>query len=216
MGARRNDHRGKGTKHMRTASLFEREAIPQMESLRNFAASLTRDRDRANDLVQDTMLKALRYFDTYTEGTNCRAWLFQICKHSYINEYRRKRYEPVAVDFQDGSLSVKSGRDEDNVWELRPLLRDDSALEAHDATMGDEVSTALHRLPADYQTALMLCDVEGYTYEEIAEFTGTPIGTVRSRIHRGRKMLFHTLASYARNFGYGVETGVPFEGKEAA
>ena len=187
---------------MDAGTLFEREALPQMESLKNFAASLCRDRVWAEDLVQETMLKALRYFNTYTEGTNCRAWLFQICKHSYINEYRRKRYEPVAVDLQENMFTGRSERDGEHDREIRPLLRDDDSLEVHDRLLGDEISTALEKLPGDYQTALMLCDIEGYTYEEIADYTATPIGTVRSRIHRGRKMLGSSLADYARRRGY--------------
>ncbi len=187
---------------------FEREALPQLDSLRDFATSLCKNRDRADDLVQETMLKALRYFDTYTEGTNCRAWLFQICKHSYINDYRRKQYEPIAVDFQDRNSAQASEKDADVEWELHPKLRDDSSLRVHDGYLGDEVAGALENLPLEYQTAVLLSDIEGYTYDEIAEFTAAPIGTVRSRIHRGRMMLARTLGSYARSQGFSPRRGV--------
>lgn len=187
---------------------FEREALPQLDSLRDFATSLCKNRDRADDLVQDTMLKALRYFDTYTEGTNCRAWLFQICKHSYINDYRRKQYEPIAVDFQDRHSAQVSEKDADLEWELHPLLRDDSSLKIHEGYLGDEVAGALEKLPPEYQTAVLLSDIEGFTYEEIAGFTAAPIGTVRSRIHRGRMMLARRLGSYASSRGFSSRLGV--------
>lgn len=181
-------------------TLFEREALAQIDALRNFAFKLCRDEHYTNDLVQETMLKACKAFDTYREGTNCRAWLFQICKNSYINDYRRKQYETVTMNFTEESAG---GDDEDAHRHSRVMLIDNRSAEAHEAMVGDEVAQALEALPADYQTALILSDIEGYTYEEIAEFSHTPIGTIRSRIHRGRKMLARQLEEYARRHGYG-------------
>lgn len=180
--------------------LFSREALPQIEALRNFAFKLCRDEHYTNDLVQETMFKACKSFHMYQEGTNCRAWLFQICKNSYINDYRRKQYETVATDFSEENIGPG---DDDARRRKRVVLNDSSAVEAHEAMVGDEVATALDALPADYQTALILSDIEGFTYEEIAEFSQTPIGTIRSRIHRGRKMLAAKLEEYAREQGYG-------------
>ena len=180
--------------------LFVREALTQIDALRNFAFKLCRNAQSTNDLVQETLLRACRSFHTYQAGTNCRAWLFQICKNSYINDYRRKQYETVPVDFTSENSSV---HEEETLRSVRAVLDDTSSLEAHEAMVGDEVAAALNLLPEDYQTALILSDIEGYTYEEIAEFTQAPIGTIRSRIHRGRKMLAEQLDDYAREHGYG-------------
>ncbi len=183
-----------------STELFSREAIPQLEALKNFAFRLCHDEHYTKDLVQETMLKACKSFDMYQEGTNCRAWLFQICKNSYINDYRRKQYETVATDFsEDGNNSY----DDEVHRKKRVMLNDNSVTDSHNAMVGDEVAAALDRLPSDYQTALILSDIEGYTYEEIAEFSQTPIGTIRSRIHRGRKLLAANLQEYARRQGYG-------------
>lgn len=180
--------------------LFAQEALTHIEAVRNFAFKLCRDEHYTNDLVQETMLKACKSFHTYQEGTNCRAWLFQICKNSYINDYRRKQYETIPMDFADDGGT----QPDDNAPRTgRVLLIDYRSSEAHEAMIGDEVAKALDALPPDYQTALILSDIEGCTYEEIAEFSQTPIGTVRSRIHRGRKLLAQQLETYARRQGYG-------------
>lgn len=181
-------------------ALFEREALPHLPALRHFAESLTHDRQRTDDLVQDTMLKAFRYFESYRAGTNCRAWLFQICKHSFINDYRRRQYEPILVDFQ-GEVCT-TGSEEGYGHTLRVDLKDDTAATGAAALIGDEVAGALDSLPADYQTVLLLNDVEGYTYDEIAVFMRVPVGTIRSRIHRARKLMSRRLEVYARGLGY--------------
>jgi RNA polymerase sigma factor (sigma-70 family) len=185
---------------MTDATQFEREALPQLQALRRFAESLTHDRQKTDDLVQDTMLKAFRYFGSYREGSNCRAWLFQICKHSFINDYRRRQYEPIPVDFQ--SEASGSGKEEGDLHGVRIDLNDDSSLENTASMIGDEVAGALGALPADYQTVLLLNDVEGYSYDEIAAFMCVPVGTVRSRIHRARKLMAGRLEGYARGLGY--------------
>ncbi len=170
-----------------------------MEALRHYALQLCRDEQRSQDLVQETMLKACRYFHTYRDGTNCRAWLFQICKNSYINDYRRKQYEPMPTDFQELSAAQTEGS---NMRSIHATLKNEEVDQLHATLLGDEVMNALNTIPPDYQTAVLLSDVEGYTYEEIAEFACVPIGTIRSRIHRGRRMLADNLARYARHEGY--------------
>ena len=183
-------------------SIFEREALPQLQAVTSFARKLCKDDHRAKDLTQETMLKAFICADRYREGSNCRAWLFQICKNTFINDYRRRQYEPLAVEFQeqpdDGQASSRS-----NISRVagRNLVNDDHQAEWTDS-LGDEVTTALAAIPPDYQTAIVLCDIEGYTYEEIAELMDTPIGTIRSRIHRGRKMLTVLLSGYANEMGF--------------
>jgi len=183
-----------------STSLFEREALPQLPALRHYAEALTRDRERSDDLVQETMLKALRYFGTYKAGTNCRAWLFQICKHSFINEYRRKQYQPIPLDFQaEGRRTAELEGEEHSI---HASLDDRSASQDDRKLLGDEVSGALHALPPEYQTVLLLKDVEGCTYEEIALFMRVPVGTIRSRIHRARKLLAGRVEGYAQSLGY--------------
>jgi len=179
---------------------FAREALPQMKALREFALSLCNNEQRSNDLVQDTMVKAYRHFDSYKEGTNCRAWLFQICKHCFINECRRRRYEPIAVDM-DAALS-SDGPGDGMLREAHPMVADTEAPNSLASVLSDEVAGALDEIPIDYQTVLILSDIEGYSYEEIAEFIRAPMGTIRSRIHRGRKMLAQKLEGFAKREGY--------------
>lgn len=187
---------------MTSATQFEKEALPQMDALHAYALQLCRDEQLSQDLVQETMLKAYRYFHTYKEGTNCRAWLFQICKNSYINHYRRRQYEPMVVDFQESTLSGTFAAEGMSTGEFHPSLRDEHAEQGHHHVLGDEAFSALREIPVDYQTAIMLSDIEGYTYQEIAEFSRVPIGTIRSRIHRARKMLADRLVGYAQHNGY--------------
>ena len=184
-----------------TASRFEQEALPQMRALQNFALQLCKDEQYSQDLVQETMLKAYTYFHTYREGTNCRAWLFQICKNSYINEIRKNHHQTVAVDLQGEESGDRLQRDYDSMRELRVRLDDHHAMNIATHALGDEVYHALAALPSDYQTVLILCDIEGHTYGEIAEYMHAPVGTIRSQIHRGRKLLASRLTAYARSQG---------------
>lgn len=182
-----------------SSELFFQEALSHLDALRAFAFKLCRDEHYSKDLVQETMLKACRSRDTFQEGTNCRAWLFQICKNSYINDYRRRQYETISQDFSGEAVNS----DEDQMRSVRWSLADTTTQRLHEAAVSDEVAAALETLPPSYQTALILSDIEGLTYEEIAEFSKTPIGTIRSRIHRGRKMLAEKLEEYARRKGWG-------------
>jgi RNA polymerase sigma-70 factor (ECF subfamily) len=184
--------------------MFELEALPHMEALEKFAYQLCRDGHRSKDLVQETMLKAFKHFDTFRQGSNCRAWLFQICKNSYINAYRRRQREPIPMDFEDETLQAGMGNELEHLRSARVLLADTSDTEAQSRSMGDEVMTALQSLPLVFQTAVILSDIEGHPYDEIAEFMQVPVGTVRSRIHRGRCMLAGMLAGYARDIGCNV------------
>ncbi len=189
---------------MTGASQFEREALPQLGALHNFAYQLCRDEQYSRDLVQETMLKACRSFHLYREGTNCRAWLFQICKNSYFNEYRRKQLQPISVGIPEYPAEQDITADGDGARTARVLLKDQGDEQKHRACMSDEVIEALHALPYAYQTAVILSDIEGHSYEEIASFTHAPVGTIRSRIHRGRRMLAARLAGYARSVGWNV------------
>jgi len=174
---------------------FEREALPHMDALYNFALRMTADPDEADDLVQETYLKAYRFFDKFEQGTNCKAWLFRIMKNSFINIYRRSSKEPDKVDYHDVEEFYHS---------IRAESTDPNDLEEKifSNIFDDDVTTALESLPEEFRTVVILCDIEGFTYEEIADFVECPIGTVRSRLHRGRKMLRTQLFDYARQRGY--------------
>jgi len=173
---------------------FEAEALPHMDLLYNFALRTAGNADDAQDLLQETYLKAFRFWDKYEKGTNIRAWLFRIMKNSYINRYRKVSREPDKVDYDDVENFYDSVRDESkDTTDLQQKM--------FGGLLGDEVTQALQRLPVDFRTVVILCDIEELTYEEIAEFLNCPIGTVRSRLHRGRKMLQKELLSYAKARG---------------
>ncbi len=175
--------------------LFEREFLPQVEALYNFAFHLTYNEEDANDLVQDTYLKAYRFINSYERGTNAKAWLFKILKNGFINEYRRQTRLPKEVDYEE-FLTYQETDDGSDVGELD--LRDD----LFKGLIGDEVTKAVNELPVDFRTVLLLCDVEGFTYEEIAKIIDIPIGTVRSRLHRARNLMKEKLRDYAKQMGY--------------
>lgn len=176
-------------------SIFNQEFMPQINSMYNFAYRLTLDPDDAKDLLQDTYLKAFRFIDSFQQGTNAKAWLFRILKNSFINDYRKKRKEPSKVDYQEVETYYNS---EDVDRQITPDLR----VEALQDMIGDEISTALNSLDVDFRTVIILCDLEGFKYEEMAKILDIPIGTVRSRLHRARNLLKEKLSEYAKKMGY--------------
>lgn len=175
--------------------LFEKEFMPHADALYNFAYQLSYNDDDANDLVQETYMKAFRFIDSYQEGTNSKAWLFKILKNIFINEYRRKKREPEKIDYDD--VITFSDEDDDNSAAYFDLRED-----LFDNMMGDEITNALNKLPIEFKTVILLCDIEGFTYEEIAKIIDIPIGTVRSRLHRARNMLKQLLKDYADQMGF--------------
>lgn len=175
--------------------IFNEEFLPQIDALYNFAFHLTYNEEDANDLVQETYLKAYRFIDSYETGTNAKAWLFKILKNAFINEYRKKSKQPARVDYED--FVGYHDTDERSHVEFVDLRQ-----EIFQGMIGDEVSKALNALPVDFRTVVLLCDVEGFSYEEIAKITDIPIGTVRSRLHRARNMLKEKLKEYAKTLGY--------------
>lgn len=175
--------------------IFDREFLPHIHSMYNFGYRLTLDRDDAKDLVQDTYFKAFRFIESFQKGTNAKAWLFRILKNSFINEYRKKTKEPGKVDYQE----VESYYNSDDVnRQITPDLRVDSLKDM----IGDEISNALNALDVDFRTVIILCDLEGFKYEEMAKILDIPIGTVRSRLHRARQLLKEKLSQYAKSMGY--------------
>ncbi len=177
---------------------FEKEAIPYMNAVYNFALRMTGDEDDADDLVQETYLKAFRFFDKFEKGTNCKAWLFRILKNSYINDYRKQTKEPDKVDYEDVQNfyeTIKSDEVESKHYEN----------DAFTNLLDDEISNAISELPEDFRTVIILSDIEGFTYEEISDFVDIPVGTVRSRLHRARKMLYAQLYDYAKDRGFVIK-----------
>jgi RNA polymerase sigma-70 factor (ECF subfamily) len=175
--------------------VFEDELLPFADALKTFAYHLTMSDADANDLVQETYLKAYRFIDKYEEGTNAKAWLFKILKNAFINDYRNKSKRPRTTDYED--IVAYHESDDDRITGYMDL-RD----EIFQTMMGDEVTMAINALPLDFRTVILLCDIEGFTYDEISKIIDVPIGTVRSRLFRARNLLKERLQKYAEKFGY--------------
>ncbi|MGI9644603.1 MAG: sigma-70 family RNA polymerase sigma factor [Ilumatobacteraceae bacterium] len=183
---------------MADQAVFAEQAMEYAPQLYSAAMRMTRNRADAEDLVQETYLKGFRSFHTFTEGTNLRAWLFRILTNTYINTYRAKQRRPDETDL---------GEIEDLYLYKRMNTFDDSSLgtSAEDSLMSmlpdAEVKQALEGLPDNFRLPVILADVDGFSYKEIAEILDVPIGTVMSRLHRGRKGMQKALYDYARERG---------------
>jgi RNA polymerase sigma-70 factor (ECF subfamily) len=197
-----SDHRAEDqgvqeeTPEQRTAR-FERDAMPLLDQLYAAALRMTRNPADAEDLVQETYLKAYGAFASFRAGTNLRAWLYRILTNTYINGYRKRQRQPVAQPTE-----------EITDWQLAQAAQHTSAglrsaeMDALDQLPDSDVKDALNQLAEDFRMAVYLADVEGFAYKEIAEIMGTPIGTVMSRLHRGRKQLRDMLTGVARERGF--------------
>ncbi|WP_414976669.1 sigma-70 family RNA polymerase sigma factor [Gordonia sp. (in: high G+C Gram-positive bacteria)] len=177
---------------------FERDALPLLDQLYGAALRMTRNPADAEDLVQETYVKAFSAFSSFKEGTNLKAWLYRILTNTYINSYRKKQRQPAQYptdDFTDWQLAASAEHDSTGLRSAE--------LEALDALPDDEIKDALGQLAEEFRMAVYYADVEGLPYKEIAEIMGTPIGTVMSRLHRGRKQLKDLLADVARERGFG-------------
>lgn len=174
---------------------FESEIIPHLDAMYNFALRLTANPDDAEDLVQESIVKAFRFFDSYEQGTNAKAWLFRILKNSFINDYRKVSKQPYKVDYNDIDSYYESVRSEqsDTTDLQSKMFRE---------LLDDDMTDALAKLPEDFRIVVLLSDIDEFTYEEIANMLDVPIGTVRSRLHRGRNLLKTSMMNYATERGY--------------
>lgn len=172
---------------------FEAEALVHLGPLYRTALHLTRNEADAQDLVQETVLRAYRFFDSFEPGTNCRAWLFRILMNTFVNEYRKRVRGPQMVEL-DETMSALEGRADPTIVALPPTPE-----EVVFAGMLDgDLMEGLRALPLEFRAAVLLCDVEEFSYKEIAEMTQVPVGTVMSRIHRGRRALREFLLRRAK------------------
>jgi len=176
--------------------IFNDEFLPHADALYNFAYYLVYNEDDANDLVQETFMKAFRFVDKYEVGSNARAWLFKILKNGFINQYRKKSKRPTEVDFED----ITNFHDGDSDSNLAGF--EDLRTEMFEHMLGDEVTNAINSLSLPYRTVVLLADIEGFTYKEIAAIMNIELGTVRSRLNRARNLLKNRLNGYAEDLGY--------------
>ena len=178
--------------------IFEQELLPNAASIYNFAFRLTLDEDDAKDLVQETFFKAFKFIHSFQKGTNAKAWLYRILKNNFINEYRKKSKEPSKLDYQDIE-NVYDSVDRPETFSVN------IAVYPFKESIGDEVTNALNHLPVDFRIVIILCDLEDFTYDEMAKILDIPIGTVRSRLHRARNLLRDKLLDYATSKGFNLK-----------
>ena len=171
---------------------FEREALVHLDTLYRVALRLTGNASDADDLVQETMLKAYRAWDQYEKGTNAKGWLLTILRHAFINEYRRRTRHPETVDLDTIEPFAVFGE----------IQEDDRQGAFFDRIVDDEVLRAIDALPEAFRETLVLSDVEGMSYQEIGKILEIPVGTVKSRLFRARQLLQGKLYDYAVNMGY--------------
>ncbi len=187
----------KGYNDIEKSDIFNNEFMIHVDALYNFAYKLTLDENEAKDLLQDTCMKAFRFINSFEKGTNAKAWLFRILKNSFINDYRKKSKNPGMVDYQEVETYYNS-EDGEGQYQTTPDLRSETVK----GMLGDEITNALNSMDVDFRTVIILCDLEGFKYDEMSKILDIPIGTVRSRLHRARNILKEKLAIYAASMGY--------------
>jgi len=177
--------------------LFSTLVEPQLQSLYSTALRMTHNKDDAEDLVQDTMFKAFRALDQFQQNTNFRAWIFRIMINTFITGYRKAVKQPKKISYDDMEEFFLYNRLDEN-----KDLQETSKEEFLDNFFDDDIKEALENLPYQFRLVVLLCDVEGFSYNEIASIIDAPLGTVMSRLYRGRKQLQRYLWNYAKTRGY--------------
>lgn len=175
---------------------FETEALPHMDALYRTALRMTKNETDAEDLVQEAFVKAYRFWDKFETGSNCRAWLFKIMTNIFINDYRSKSRSPMSVNMDDIDDNFLFGQ----LAAIGP--GDDPEKQLFAKIFDDDVKKAIEELPDDFRLVVVLSFLEGFSYQEIAEIADLQLGTVKSRLHRGRKLLQKKLYDYAVRNGY--------------
>lgn len=186
-----------GAPHQRREE-FERFALPHINALFNLALKLTRNRKDAEDLVQDTYLRAYRFFETYEAGTQIKAWLYRILRNTFVNRYRAAKARPEEVDFEKIESFYEQMVEENFLTERQAPTPESVVM---DGVLDAEIQEAIAGLPEEYREVVVLALVDELSYKEIATALSIPLGTVMSRLHRGRKLLQATLLEYARRKG---------------
>ena len=176
---------------------FEDIAFQYMDSLYSTALRFTRNTEEAEDLVQDTYLRAYRFFDKFQTGTNFKAWIFKILTNTFINKYRKKARTPQQVQLDKVAYGLENEESPERVAEWSGYDE-----EKYKELFDDDITVALSQLSEEFRMVVLLADIEGFSYKEIAEIIGRPSGTVMSRLFRGRRMLQRILEKYARREGY--------------
>ncbi|UCR90282.1 sigma-70 family RNA polymerase sigma factor [Mycetocola spongiae] len=185
-------------------ALFEEQALPFIDQLYGAAMRMTKNPPDAQDLVQETFVKAYAAFGQFRQGTNLKAWLYRILTNTYINQYRKKQREPYQGTIDDLEDWQLGGAESTTARASRS-----AEAEAIDRMPDSAVKNALQSIPEDFRLAVYFADVEGFAYQEIADIMKTPVGTVMSRLHRGRRLLRDLLADYA------IERGINTDPAEA-
>jgi len=176
---------------------FEAEALEHLDAAYKTAYHLTRDPVGAEDLVQETYLRAFRFWDQYEKGTNCRAWLLRILRNTFINQYRKRKAQPARVDYTELDRYYDQLVDAATV----PKPKDPSE-ELFSNLIDEEIVEAIEQLPEEFRQVVILSDLQDLSYKEIAEVLDCPVGTVRSRLNRGRKLLQGLLYEFAQKSGF--------------
>jgi RNA polymerase sigma-70 factor (ECF subfamily) len=180
-------------------STFNELVKPHVKSLQNTARRLTKNILEAEDLYQETLFRAYRFFDHYQQNTNFRAWIFKIMTNTYISSYRKAVRQPVKLSYED----MEEYQIYQNAEDESGLFESDTSTLAEEM-FEDEVKEALEKIPYYFRLVVLLSDIEGFSYQEIADIVKTPLGTVMSRLHRGRSLLRNKLKKYAKEKGYAL------------
>jgi len=177
---------------------FEEEALPWLDAVYRFSLRLTGNEAEADDLAQETFLRAYRHWSTYTRGTSCRSWLFTICRNAFLRgrERRDRRMESFESELEVAVEAIASAK------VLAEIQSEDPERSFFDSFIDSEIDAAITRLPDEFRQAVVLSDLEGLGYNEIAEVMDIPVGTVKSRLYRGRRLLATALREYATEMGY--------------